>query len=593
MKIDLDLMSRQFADVEFFLACVFPGSAPEFGAAPASLAVVDTPQFWAVSSRAPDSGAGLVHEVAGSQLVFRGYEAALGVHSYSKAADLDRIAAPEALENGAFAYLKFDPQLQQAVVRNDAFGFGPLYCRQQGGAWFFASHPALIHFAGDAPDLVSWVSLMQSGYPMADRSFYRDISRFRAGAQMTIRRGQADTVQWFDFAQLPPGEQMIDDEAFRVVEDAYMAAMERCLKLDVGDVTLPFSSGYDSRRFFATLLRKAVPFKAVTCQTYHRKNGRDYDIDAFFAPKIASAFGVECETVRAATPAAAEADAVRRQALIGTESFMHGWAMPLMRWLAKRPPSLVFDGLAGDTFGNSGYEIDGLHETPQKDAELLLTRLTRPFALRHLAGMFPTVETLRQHYGRFLAQFAPNMNQAEMAFLEARTRRCISPWITMMHPPGHVVVFPYCDVEFALATLRYHPAEKYRYFFQKECLRRFYPEFYEFHGSRNMPPDLTPLDEKSSRAYDQVEERYAYGDAGVARAALNYLSLPNRLLLLGSRLVPALRRHRDWLFRPLLLLVRTQREAPVFIDAGTAAPDARRSGAIAMTEAQAAKRGMA
>jgi hypothetical protein len=174
---------------------------------------------------------------------------------------------------------------------------------------------------------------------------------------------------------------------------------------------LPFSSGFDSRRFFATLLRKAVPFKAVTCQTFHRKNGRDYDIDSYFAPKIAAAFGVDCELVRAVPPSGIEAEQARRQALIGTETFMHGWALPFMRWLAKRPPSLVFDGLAGDTFGNSGFEIDGLHETPEKDAELVLEKSTGPFVLQQLSARFPSGESFRRHYRAFLAQFPPNLNQ--------------------------------------------------------------------------------------------------------------------------------------------------------------------------------------
>jgi asparagine synthetase B (glutamine-hydrolysing) len=591
MNINLDLIARQFADVEFFLACVFPDTAPQFGPVPSTLAVASTSEFWAVSSRAPSNGRGLLHEVAGSQLAFRGYEAALGVHSYSDPAILERIAAPDALQNGAFAYLKFDPQLQQAMVRNDAFGFGPMYYRQRGGTWFFASHPVLLHLAGDAPDLGSWVSLMHNGSAMDGRSFFQDIKRFQAWAQMTIRRDGADTQQWFDVAQLPPGEEMIDDKAFRIVEDAYLAAMERCLKLDVGEVTLPFSSGFDSRRFFATLLRKAVPFKAVTCQTFHRKNGRDYDIDSYFAPKIAAAFGVDCELVRAVPPSGIEAEQARRQALIGTETFMHGWALPFMRWLAKRPPSLVFDGLAGDTFGNSGFEIDGLHETPEKDAELVLEKSTGPFVLQQLSSRFPSGESFRRHYRAFLAQFPPNLNQAELAFLQSRTRRCISPWITMMHPPGHVVVFPYCDLEFAIATLKYHPAEKYKYFFQKECLLRFYPEFYDFHGSRNLPADHPPLDQATSRARDEAQERYAYGDAAVTREALGYLNWPNKLVLLASRLIPGLRPRRHRLFRPLLLLVRTYREAPAFIELDTRAQAARQAGQAELTEPTTATRG--
>ncbi|MGJ9418460.1 hypothetical protein ACHAC9_11940 [Massilia sp. CMS3.1] len=590
MKIDLDLMSRQFADVEFFVACIFPQSVAEFTGAPASLALISTPQFWAVSSRAPASSRALVHEHGDVQLVFRGYEAELGVHSYSDDAALEKIKAPEALKNGAFACIRHDSQLGQAVVRSDAFGFGPMYYRQMDGAWFFASHPVLIHLADDEPDLVSWVTMMQNGFPMADRSFFSNIARFKSGTQMTIRRDGADVAQWYDFAHLPPGEDKIEDDDFRIVEDAYMSAMERCLKLDVGGVTLPFSSGFDSRRFFGTLVRKKVPFKAVTCQTFHHKNGHDYDIDSFYAPKIAGAFGIDCELVQAVPPAEMETDAVRRQALIGTESFMHGWALPFMRWLAKRPPSLIFDGLAGDTFGNSGFEIDGLHETPSKDYQLVLNRATQPFALRQLSSLFPSVDALRERYRGYLDQFAPNLNQAEMAFLQSRTRRCISPWITMMHPPGHVVVFPYCDLEFALATLRYHPAEKYKYFFQKECLRRFYPEFYDFHGSRNLPADHAPLDEQTSLERARAEERYAYGESAGVLAALKYLNWKNKLLLLASRLLPALRRRRDWLFRPLLLLVRTGREAPIFIDAGSAAQRSHRTGGTLFNEVQPAKK---
>jgi hypothetical protein len=245
--------------------------------------------------------------------------------------------------------------------------------------------------------------------------------------------------------------------------------------------------------------------------------------------------------------------------------------MPFMRWLAKRPPSLIFDGLAGDTFGNSGFEINGLHETPEKDCELLVHETSKPFFLRQLSNLFPTLSQFQQQSRAYLAQFAPNMNQAELAFLHSRTRRSISPWITMMHPPGHVAVFPYCDLEFALATLKYHPAEKYKWFFQKECLRRFYPEFFDFPGSRNLPRDHMPISSAVSDARDRSSEAFAYDHPSAIADTLKYLSFPNKILLLLSRLFPGLRRGRDWVFRPLLLLVRTMNEADIFIERGTTA----------------------
>jgi len=574
MKIDLSRIATIFTDVEFFLTCVFPETPPEFTGSDAGLAVRSGPQFWAVTSLSPAHGRGLAHEAGNNDIVFRGYESELSVHTYSDAQALRRLLAPGGLQNGVFACLKFDRDLQQAVVRSDALGISPLFYRQLGKAWLFASHPALLHLEGDAPDMVYWAGLMQNGLPTADRTFYRDIVRFPAGSEMTLRPGHAETRRWFDFKALPAGTRRADDDTFRAVENAYLAGFERCLRLDAGAVTLPFSSGYDSRRFFGTLVRKQVPFKAVTCQTFHRKNGEDYDLDLQYAPKIAAAFGVDCDLVHATAPEHMEQDARRRQNLVGTETFMHAWVLPMMRWLAARPPSLVFDGLAGDNLGNTGFMYDGLHETPERDAEVLLGEASNPAMRAQLSALFPDSDEFRRQYRAYLGQFATNLNQVELAYLESRTRRCISPSITMMHPPGHVVVFPYCDLDFVRAALQVHPGDKYRHVLQKECLRRFYPEFYDFHGTRNIPKDHAPLDPGVRHARERASQNFLYGDPAVVREALPYLSWPNRMLLLASRFLPSLRRRRGWVFEPLLQLVRTRREAPTFIDRN-AAPSSR------------------
>ena len=578
MKIDLNKLATAFADVEFFLACVSPDSEIVCeGADAPGLDLWSEQGFWAVSSRVRATGQSLIHDLDGKRVVFCGYDAGLGVHSYAAPDRLALLADPAGLRNGAFAYLGFDPVRQEAVVRTDALGISPLYYRKDGGSWWFASHPSLLHVAGDEVDLVAWASLMQRGHPIADRSFYVGIERMRAGTQLTLRHGAAEQEHWFDFHALPPGERQIDDAAFAEVEQAYEHAMERCMALGSSYI-LPFSSGYDSRRFFATLTRRKAGFKAVTCQTFHRKQGRDYDIDSFFAPQIASAFGVQCELVQASPPERMEADNAFRQNLIGTETFMHSWAVPFMKWLAVQRPSIVFDGLAGDTFGNSGFEIDGLHESPEKDAGLVLKEVVKPEFFRHMSGLFPSYEAFAAEYRNYQAQFAPNLNNAELAFLQSRTRRAISPWITMMHPPGQVIVFPYCDMEFILATMKYHPAEKYKWFFQKECLRRFYPEYFDFPGSRNLPAGHPPLDAGTSRLRDQMEDRYVYGSVARVFGALKYLSWKNKALLLMSTVFPWMRKRRGWLFGPLLSLVRTAQEAPSFIQRNSTRKDEQAAG---------------
>lgn len=561
MNIDLNRISSTFADVEFFVAGLFSESAPVFeGEAGNALAVVCTPQFWAVTSKSP-RGEGLLHVLEEAIVLFRGYESRLSVHSYSPPAAFAKLPPPNELRNGVFAYIRSDSARQQATLRSDAFGIAPMFYRQVGMGWLVASHPGLIRMSADEPDLMAWAGLLQNGVVPGDRSFYRDIHRFPAGTQMTLWPGRSKTERWFDFSALPEGTKTVDDEAFQRVEDAYLASMARCLKLDLGEVTLPFSSGYDSRRFFSTFQRWAVPFKAVTCQTFHRKNGEVFDIDYFYAPKLARAFGVDCELLPAVPPTEIAADARRRQTLIGSETFMHAWALPLMRWLAKRPPSLVFDGLAGDKLSGSGRRIKGLRETPEKDTELLVEEASNSGVLDKLSARFPTVQDFQQEYRRYLSQFAPNMNRGELSVLESRTRRGISPWVTMMHPPGHVAVFPYCDLEFVRVALEYHPAEKYKWFFQRECLRRFYPDYYEFPGSRDMPKDHAPVSRALVRERERSYERYVYGSPGRLLAALKYLSPANRLLLLLSAAIPAIRRRRGWLFEPLLLLVDTEHEA--------------------------------
>jgi hypothetical protein len=136
----------------------------------------------------------------------------------------------------------------------------------------------------------------------------------------------------------------------------------------------------------------------------------------------------------------------------------------------------------------------------------------------------------------------------------------------MMHPPGHVVAFPYCDIDFARTALKYDPGQKYERSLQRECLQRFYPEFCDFAGSRKLPSDHPPVDKEVTFARDRAEENYLYGDASVMRAAHQYLSLSNSAILRLSQFLPALRRRRDWVFRPLLTVLRTQRQALPYID---------------------------
>ena len=567
MRIHLDKLANTFKDVEFFVVCVFPTSAPQVGAGdPGAIDVVVEEHFWALSSTARQNGKSLLNRYPDCDILFRGYDSDLAVHTYSDAAEIGQLRDASLLHNGVYAYSKL-PRQGPVLVKSDPFGVSPFYHRTVGGCHYFASHPALIHFADDEVNLYTWMSLLQSGFAYGDETFYKDIKRVAAGAEISITRERADSRTWFDMAALPPGEEMIDDASFDEVEAAYAAGMVKLQRLKMPARTLPFSSGYDSRRFFASMLNNKVAFDAVTCQTFHRKKGKYYDIDSHFAPRIAAHFGVDCALVPASPVERHAADNERRLALIGTETFMHDWAVPFMDYLAERPMSIVFDGLAGDTFGNSGYEFDGLHGSAEGDTAILMKETIDDTTFDHVSGLFPASGKFREVYRQFLTRLPANLNRAELVFLQCRTRRCISPWITMMQPPGHVVVFPYYDLGFVRATMKYHPSEKYKWFFQKECLKRSYPAYFDFHGSRNLPADMKPLPAEVSAAMDGTGEAFAYASWPVLVGALKYLSLKNKVLLLASVFIKPLRRRRAFLFRPLLALVKTNQEHSGYLEA--------------------------
>jgi hypothetical protein len=57
-------------------------------------------------------------------------------------------------------------------------------------------------------------------------------------------------------------------------------------------------------------------------------------------------------------------------------------------------------------------------------------------------------------------------------------------------PAGHVVVCPYLDLDYLRLLLDYSSAEKCATWFQRACLREYWPAFYKYPGNRDVPNDL-------------------------------------------------------------------------------------------------------
>ncbi len=564
MKVDVDqIVKSGFDEVEFFVLGWSDSAFPiDFIGDCAGVHIDKNENYFFITSKSRQSDRALCHKVDGdSTILFRGYDLDLGLHTYSEKDKLLHTLKHESLGNGVFVYISASDN--RLKVKSDPFGVSPVYYQKSNGVYLFSSHPTLIVLEKNRPDYYSWLSLIQNDFIFGDRSFYENIQRIAPGSEVIIDCAGENVNRWFDLNSLPQGVDSVDEASFGLVEEACQQSIDKCLDLGIGNITLPFSSGYDSRRFFASFQNRGVIFKALTCQSYQHKNGKFYDIDGTFAPKIGGFFGVDVEVIKATKASDLEKDYQDRMQFIGTETFMHGWSLPLIRRMRSLDESIVFDGLGGDTLGNGGFEYEGLHASNEKDKTIILEETVNNKVFKFVSKLWPSKGEYVREYQSEMDRFPSTPNGIELVFLLFRTRRSISPWITMMQPPGDVVVFPYLDVGFAKACLRYSPVEKYSWFFQKECLKRFWPRYYDFEGSRNLPVDMRSIPGLEIASIGRAKRIFAVLSSSASmRENLKFL---NKVIWQSLSMLKLTKTPRSWFYEKLLMLVKCEESKKVFV----------------------------
>lgn len=562
------LATTPFAETEFFVCCWSPvKTIPIEDDACNAFTIFRDKRLWMLSSKAPNRDGGLIRHFGHYSFLFRGYELDLLCNSYMEEHKNDLLTIPNNIKNGVFALISIDKEKNELLAKTDAFGVSPLYYRRDNDVYWFSSHPELISLTGDEPDYYSWLSLIQNGFIFGDRSFYSKIKRVPPGTEIIINNNTTYKQIWYDFSLLPKGEKRIDQESFQKAENSCQNSISKCLQLSQLKVLLPFSSGYDSRRFFASFQKRNVDFTAVTSQSYHRKNNRLHDIDSKYAILIAQKFGVDCKVIQAESDfAKLKHNYERRLALIGSETFMHEWSTPLIKWLRTQPPSVIFDGLAGDTLGNTGYEFEGLHKSFENDTEIIVKNMVVESTFRYLSKNWPSLDQYKAECHSSLGILPQNLNRSEIAFLLHRTRRAISPWLTMAHPPGHLIVFPYLELGFVNTCLEFNPSEKYRHFLQKECLKRFWPEYYHFHGSRKLPAGIQPISTLEENKIDSLFENVInYREIILKTEKKYFVNNLTRVVLFILSFIPFPIKSLSWFINPLFLLIKFKNESTKYI----------------------------
>src|SRR4029453_2651088 len=56
-------------------------------------------------------------------------------------------------------------------------------------------------------------------------------------------------------------------------------------------------------------------------------------------------------------------------------------------------------------------------------------------------------------------------------------------------PPGALVLFPFLDLDYVRLLFEFVPNDKHRTILQRRCLAEFWPDYYRYPGTRDVPAD--------------------------------------------------------------------------------------------------------
>jgi hypothetical protein len=481
--------------------------------------VVAGENWFLMSNTSPlhPNGPGLVHSArdrpgAGAgAAAFNGYLLSPPIHSFSPSREILGfwLGAPRSEYNGVFSAARIDDSGKHLDLVTDLFGVGPLYYRSLGDLVLFGTNPRFLAADDDKPDYMARRCYVQAQFIAADRALSESIRRVPARHILSFRPNRFESRRWFDYEHLPRGTGAIDDRAVADVEEAFQAAMTRCLELKGGSIFLALSSGNDSRRILSSLVHRGVSFTSGTVRAFQQKYR---DLDARFASLMAKEIGFAHTVLEFLGPEEFVRDDHERRILLDSESDLHSWAIRLMESIPGGP-SFFFDGLAGDVLGNADLLIPGLlYDAPDLDRRRYLRYcIGKDYDEVLRGGAWPTAGDVRDELDSYIGALPSGVYRVTIAYLLLRTRRTISPWSTQMIPMGHVVVCPYLDLDYIRTVLSYRAVEKYRSSFQVACLKAYWPRFSCYPGSKNIPADMPPgsprlMNERELASFRQLQK---------------------------------------------------------------------------------------
>jgi hypothetical protein len=516
-------------------------------------------------------GAGLVHSAAAhssqtrlNAIAFRGYVVEPPVHGWSATADVCAYWSRDLprSHNGIFAAARITARELEFVT--DAFGISPLYYREcSNGLVLFATAPRYLCFPGDGVDPLAARMLLHRYEVGADASLVPGVQRCKPGHVIRFD-GTAKTERpWFAFDRLPVGSHPITPAGVEAAEEAFQVAMNRCLRLmPATEHHLPFSSGHDSRRILVALLERKIPFQAITMRL---RNKQYRDLDGRFTAEMAAALGFPHEVHELVPPRQYGLDDRLIRLLFSSELSEHAW-MPEMIRHFRPHASLVFDGLGGDIFGNTGFAIPDLHRIPegskldQLPKAFLPDTADSPFR----RDAFVPLEAARAVLADQFRILPDAPNTVDYAFVLTRARRGVGPAMQYLPPAGYVTVYPYFDLDHIQVTMQLDSLDKIKQTLQSRCLEAFWPQYLAFPGSRRIPPDIPegPAEFKLSRVLACTDQmRSECYQPSILPEARSILPLSRHFQAVAAGVSRTLKHRIKWWLDPVLMILSAQRQA--------------------------------
>ena len=504
-------------------------------------------------------------------ILFSGYLLEPSLHTFSTSEQVFKYFSGSQPPdyNGVFSLVKIEESGKRIEIRSDAFGISPLYFRIYESMILFSSNPRFLRMENDSPDLLAWRCLIQSRALSSDRTLSNEIKRFPFGSIMVNEGQDFNTLFWFNLSELPSGEKVLDGRAVADLEDSFRSAVNKCLKLQNGRNFLPLSSGYDSRRLVANFNDLNVDFESATVRVFQRGYR---DLDARYSAQMAKDFGFSHKVIDLPHMKEYLQNDWRRRVLLDAETSLHTWYVSLIKELPEGK-TIIFDGLGGDVWGETGYEVadffkDSYSQRTQKIANYAINdSFESVFSLN-----MPSSSEVRADIRRYLETLPDSVHLADFAFSLMRTRRAIALGVQQLLPFGHLVVFPYFDLDYVKTSLNYNPFDKMKKSIQARCLERFWPQYYSYRGSRNFPEDLPGEGDLIYKAQLAGRFKQMTKELVSQKGILEFnrlLSNKAKMIFFSSCLSKKALFNREWYLMGLMELVARQSRNVFFLEIST------------------------